>query len=249
MAIDKRYILAELKRVSLANGGEAPGWRKFEHESGITQPDWQRHWVRWNEAVAEAGFAPKALTQAYDKTELLLKLCDFIRELGHFPVVAEFRMKARSGVFPSDKTFQRLGRSKEERAAMALQYCRTAGGYDDVAAICAALVPRADHEEAAAETFVPPKDGCVNGYVYMGLLQIGREKRYKIGKAVLVGRRTDQISIQLPENLTLVHSITTDDAFGIEAYWHKRFKGKNTKGEWFTLSADDVKAFKRRKFM
>ena len=72
---------------------------------------------------------------------------------------------------------------------------------------------------------------------------------YKLGKAVLVGRRTDQISIQLPAELTLIHSIPTDDAFGIEAYWHKRFKAKNVKGEWFTLTADDVRAFKRRKFM
>jgi hypothetical protein len=51
---------------------------------------------------------------------------------------------------------------------------------------------------------------------------------------------------KLPENLTLIHSITTDDAFGIEAYWHKRFKHRNTKGEWVILLADDVKAFKRR---
>jgi hypothetical protein len=249
VAVDKQYILAELKRVSLANGGDAPGWRKFEHESGITQPEWQRHWVRWNDIVTEAGFAPKALTQAYDRTELLIKLRDFIRELGHFPVPAEFRMKARAEGFPSDKTFQRLGATKEKRAVAVLQYCRSVEGYEDVAAICAVLVPDVDLNKTLAEKPDSLKDDCVAGYVYMALLQLGRERRYKIAKAILVGRRTDQISIQLPENLTLVHSIATDDAFGIEAYWHKRFKDKNTQGEWFTLSADEIKAFKRRKFM
>jgi hypothetical protein len=83
----------------------------------------------------------------------------------------------------------------------------------------------------------------------MGLLKLGREKRYKIGKAVLVERRTDQISQQLPENLELVHAIRTDDAYGIEDYWHRRFTTKNTKGEWFSLSRHDVEAFKRRKFI
>jgi Meiotically up-regulated gene 113 len=85
--------------------------------------------------------------------------------------------------------------------------------------------------------------------VYLGLLKLGREKRYKIGKAVLVERRKDQISIQLHEDLELVHAITTDDAYGIEDYWHRRFAVRNTKGEWFSLSRQDVEAFKRRKFM
>jgi hypothetical protein len=83
----------------------------------------------------------------------------------------------------------------------------------------------------------------------MGLLTLGREKRYKIGKAVLVERRTDQISLQLPEDLQLVHAIRTDDAYGIEDYWHRRFAAKNTKGEWYSLSRQDIEAFKRRKFM
>jgi hypothetical protein len=88
--------------------------------------------------------------------------------------------------------------------------------------------------------------GTKEGYVYIGLLKLGREKRYKIGKAVLVERRTDQISLQLPEDLELVHAIRTD-AYGIEDYWHRRFATKNTKGEWFSLSRQDVEAFKRRR--
>ncbi len=87
------------------------------------------------------------------------------------------------------------------------------------------------------------------GYVYMGVMRLGRERRYKIGKAVLVERRRDQISLQLPAELELVHAITTDDAYGIEDYWHRRFVAKNTNGEWFALSKQDIEAFRRRKFM
>lgn len=92
-----------------------------------------------------------------------------------------------------------------------------------------------------------PATGATDGFVYMGLLKMGRERRYKIGKTSLVERRKDQISIQLPEDLELLHAIKTDDPTGIESYWHNRFSAKRTKGEWFSLSFEDVKAFKRRK--
>lgn len=55
-------------------------------------------------------------------------------------------------------------------------------------------------------------------------MRVGRERRYKIGKANIVEQRARQISVTLPEELELVHAITTDDAYGIEAYWHKRYR-------------------------
>jgi hypothetical protein len=53
----------------------------------------------------------------------------------------------------------------------------------------------------------------------------------------------------VPEAVSTVHSIATDDPEGIEAYWHNRLKSKRAGGEWFTLNAEDVKAFKARRLM
>jgi hypothetical protein len=71
----------------------------------------------------------------------------------------------------------------------------------------------------------------------------------KIGKASSVEARHRQLKIQLPQTAEVVHRIKTDDPHGIESYWHRRFADKRLNGEWFSLSAADVKAFRRRKFM
>jgi hypothetical protein len=150
--------------------------------------------------------------------------------------------RANDRSFPGYDSLARLG-TVNERIELVRQYAKKHPEYSDILEVLPNQGP--DNEELSAAPTVTTEEG----YVYMGLLKIGREKRYKIGKAVLVGRRTDQISIQLPEDLELVHTIRTDDAYGIEDYWHRRFETKNTKGEWFALSREDVQAFKKRRFM
>jgi hypothetical protein len=150
--------------------------------------------------------------------------------------------KQTNKLFPGHHSLNLLG-TRNERIELVRHFAKEHPEYSNVLEV----LPKqgAVNEESSADSAVTTEEG----YVYMGLLKIGREKRYKIGKAVLVGRRTDQISIQLPEDLELVHTIRTDDANGIEDYWHRRFKIKNTKGEWFALSREDIQAFKKRKFM
>lgn len=75
-------------------------------------------------------------------------------------------------------------------------------------------------------------------------------RHYKIGRSNSTGRRAYELAVQLPEKLSLVHAIETDDPVGIERYWHERFATKRANGEWFALTKADVAAFRRRrKFM
>ena len=78
-----------------------------------------------------------------------------------------------------------------------------------------------------------------HGIVY--LLKAG--PYYKIGMTKDFANRLDQIKLQLPFPVEVIHKIETDDPHGIETYWHKRFSDKRTNGEWFVLSNADVAAF------
>jgi hypothetical protein len=252
--MDKQRILLEIRRTAEANGGVPLGAARFFKETGIKDSDWRgKIWARWGDAIRDAGFQPNQLRTAYNEELLIEKFIGLARDLGHFPVGTEVKMKARNDdSFPWHNAFARLG-SKQQFAAKILDYCKGRAGYEDMMALCAPIVTRpAAHQQSEDSIDGLATDSTAStkeGFVYMGLLKLGREKRYKIGKTVLVERRTDQISLQLPEDLELVHAIRTDDAYGIEIYWHRRFAAKNTKGEWFSLSRQDVEAFKRRKFM
>lgn len=250
--MNKEHILSEIKRTAQENGGVPLGRERFSQETGIRETElYGKYWVKWSDAIREAGFEPNQLQAAYSEEFLISKFIGLMRELGRFPVSAELRMTARSDdSFPSHTVWATRFGSRRQLAARILDYCKGRAGHDDVIALCA---PRVEHQKSEEpEIDASPVNSAATtkeGYVYLALLKLGRERRYKIGKAVLVERRRDQISLQLPEDLNLVHTINTDDAYGIEEYWHKRFAAKNTKGEWFSLSREDVQAFKRRKFM
>jgi Meiotically up-regulated gene 113 len=125
-------------------------------------------------------------------------------------------------------------------AAKMLEYCKSRTGYDDVIAFCAPIAARS---QSTRKNQI--ESDAVVGFVY--LMKSGRH--YKIGRSNAAGRRQYELAIQLPENVTNVHTIRTDDPAGIEDYWHRRFADKRKNGEWFDLTTADVKAFRRRKFM
>jgi hypothetical protein len=241
--MDKHFILAEIKRTAEQNGGAPLGTTKFAKITGIKKADWYgKYWSRRGDALTEAGFAPNEFQSPYDERELLQPLALLVREFGRVPVEGELRIRARQDkAFPSHSAFAKLG-SKPERARKLLDYCAETPGFNDVAAICRSFVAE-QKEEAPKEA--EPGTEPEHGYVYLARMS----KYYKIGHTGSVGRRQYELAIQLPQKLTLVHSITTDDPAGIEAYWHKRFELQRANGEWFELSAQDVRAFKRRTFM
>ena len=121
-------------------------------------------------------------------------------------------------------------------AAQLKRFCEEKGELD-VAGICAQVAkPRSPGpNENAGPSQV--------GYVY--LVRHGSRHEYKIGRTNNPIRREGELRTELPEQLSPIHQITTDDPAGVERYWHTRFAAKRKNGEWFALDATDVRAFKR----
>lgn len=238
----KQHILEEIKRTAKANGGMPLGWRKFRSHTGIKENDWcGKYWVRWSEAIEEAGFSANSFVLGYDETFLFKSFVALIKELHRFPLKAEMRMKRlQDDSFPSEKVFRQFG-NKGELAEEIIQFCKNEGGHEDVIKICESLC------YSKPDISDDSKDEFEIGFVY--LLKSG--KFHKIGRSNAAGRRERELQIQLPEEAKHVHVIRTDDPVGIKAYWHNRFATKRIRkdAEWFNLDATDVKIFKRRKFM
>lgn len=173
--MNKQYILDEIKRTAEADDGTPLGIKAFLRETGIKKSDWcGKFWARWGDALSEAGFSPNQMQDAFPNEFLIEKYIGLIRELGHFPVEGELRLKARRDPeFPSHGTFARLG-SKQQLAVMTITYCEGREGYDDVVSVCRPFTTppkQSVRDESLAEE--------VMGFVY--LLQSGRyfKKRKK----------------------------------------------------------------------
>jgi len=242
--MSKSQILDEIRRTSQENGGVPLGRHRFRSETGVRESDWYgKYWVRWGDALREAGFSPNAFqSKVLSDEQLLEKLVALIRELGHYPIRGELRMKRRHDLaFPDDGVLSRRIGRQYVVAVRLVEYCHARRGYEDILAICQPLATQAT--EVSDST--PLRSSEQIGSVY--LLKSGRY--YKIGRTNAVGRRERELAIQLPERTTLIHDIKTDDPAGIEAYWHRRFQDRRKQGEWFALTLQDVSAFRRRKFM
>lgn len=238
--MDKSQVLEAIKQIASANGGRAPGRQAFERQTGIRRSDWYpHHWLRWGDALVEAGYTANQLQTATSEEELLQRYIGLVRELGHLPVEGEIRRKAKTDKsFPSHSVFSKFGGRKKLLDAV-LGYCKVNTGYEDVAA----LIQERGHSPNSGEDESPRESKVATGFVY--LMKSGRH--YKIGRTVSVGSRERQLAIKIPVPPTTIHSIETDDPVGVEAYWHRRFAEKRGEGEWFDLLPDDIKAFKRWK--
>jgi hypothetical protein len=244
-SVDERArIVSELKRLTEANGGRPPGAKRFTEMSGFGKYNWGgKHWARWSDLCEEAGVAVGAFTPRGDDDAQLTALAQLVRELGHFPTGAEMMLRRKEEPdFPSSVVFSRkLGRKVDQAEALAL-WCETRDGFEDVASICRRTVTTLEPSDRPDS----PDARTAPGTVYM----IKAGSHYKIGMSTRAGgRRHREISLQLPEKAHLIHEITTDDAAGIEAYWHRRFADRRRNGEWFELDRADVNAFKSRRSM
>jgi len=234
----KEFIISEIQRTADDNGGKALGKERFYQVTGLKESDWYgKYWTRWSDAVKEAGFEPNTLNTALSSEYILQKLSELVDDLKRFPTSGDLRMKARNDKdFPSHNTFNRFG-NKSGLFIAFKTYCDKNEKFNllqFIPEIEEKLTQRGSNEQIDE-----------NGSIY--LYKSG--KYYKIGRTNDFKRRNREIKLQLPVEATLIHRIITDDPVGIERYWHNRYADKRLNGEWFNLSASDIKAFRRRKFM
>ena len=228
-------ILAEIKRLTLANHGKTVGSRRFTEETGISMYEIGRYWARWGDAVLEAGHTPNSLRgKDKDDEQLIRQFADLAVELGHFPTKSEVRLKRIADPnFPSPNTLRNRIGVQSILVRRVREYSISHREYEG-------LLPHLPSEPESEQSSSDGQDlkGDL-GFVYL----IKMDKWYKIGFTRDLLRRQGAIQLILPEKGTLIHRIETDDPSGVENYWHRRFADRRTQGEWFLLSRTDVAAF------
>ncbi|MBB5571763.1 MULTISPECIES: GIY-YIG nuclease family protein [Rhizobium] len=232
----KQDILLKIRQVAATNGGKPPGVARFEATTGVKRHAWQgKIWRNWSDAVVEAGFTPNELQGAWRAEEILRIVADIAKALGKFPTSNDLKYELHQRPnSPDAKTV--LAKWNMSDLAFALAEYADRQGENEVSVYARAYAPRQRNRDDDAE-----KADNSLGYVYMQ--RHGTD--YKIGYTTSLNKRGRQIQIELPQEIELIHSILTDDPTGVEAYWHKRFAAKRTRGEWFRLTKADVTAFKR----
>jgi hypothetical protein len=235
----REEIIAAIQQATAHDGGDPVGRVRFERLTGIQRGAWLGvYWSRWGEALQAAGFDPNSPYQPRDQNEVLIQVAEMVRTLGKLPSEPELRIARQShDALPSREGLRSLG-SRADLIAKLRELAKSDPNHSGLLA----LLPEPVANDAGPGRSVPTPPPAVTGQVY--LARMG--KHYKIGRTNATGRRMYELAIQLPERVTLVHALQTDDPDGIERYWHERFKDKNTNGEWFALSREDVAAFKRR---
>jgi Meiotically up-regulated gene 113 len=234
--LSKESILAAYHDL-VTKGGRPVGEKIFIRETGISRYYFQGgYWRSWSAFQAAAGYAPNSRTQKIPDDILLHRFAELTLERNDIPTEADLALKRRDDPsFPNKMAFRRWG-SREQLLTKVAEYCDGRAEFGAVRHLLRqGLSTSLEHRLDAFR---------VKGFVYL----IRSGKNYKIGRSNAVGRRLRELAIQLPQRPDTVHVIETDDPEGIEDYWHRRFADKRQGGEWFNLSPEDVRAFKKRRF-
>jgi hypothetical protein len=247
--MERQHILEEIRRTAVE--GRPLGRTRFYTETGIREHDWLgQYWKSWSDAVIEAGFEPLSFNEKFDDEKVFKSILELTRKLGKFPTIPEMQLERKSNPeFPNNRVIGRRWNRGELIEAL-IKFCGTDQQFADVASILLST-PYKIRESRTKSDQSPHTVSNEQGYVYA----IRAQGAYKIGCTRAPYRRAAEIANQSARGAELVHLISTDDPEGIEKYWHSRFSTKRLSGvnkqsgEWFDLSAEDISAFKKRKFM
>lgn len=237
--LKKEDILNKIKKYADENSGRTPSEKVFYEYAGVGIYDLKKcGYAYYGELVNEAGLTPNKFDKTkYSSNQLSEILIRVIREKGRWPTRGDLDVKHHTDLnFPESATFYKKLGLVNTMTGHILDYLKDKQGYEDVIAVCNSVIKKIDKREEFSDTKNNQKIGAV--YLFK------HGKHYKIGKTNDTVRRGNELKIQLPENLVLIHEIKTDDPGGIEAYWHKRFDLKRMNGEWFDLNPSEIRAFK-----
>ncbi len=226
MSVSREKIIQEIRSLAADKNGEPPGQIHFASKTGIEPHKWRgKYWARWGDALVEAGYEPKQWNSKLNTDDLLISIADFVLSMKKMPTKSEMELARRNGRdIPVYSVITRHFGGKNGLVNSLRSLSNTNPKYNQLAT----LLPNVSSEPTAA------KSTSEDGWVY--LLKSG--KYFKIGRSKNLEKRVKQIAVTLPESLTLIHAIQTDDPSGIEAYWHNRFseKRKNGNGSILILS-------------
>lgn len=239
----KASVAKRVQDLALANGGRV-SFDQFVCETGIpAQRLRQQPWFPgWNALLLELGIETAVFSKPRTpEGTVVAAIARLIKRIGRWPTNDDFaRARKSDDSFPSLKVISRI-KNTGRLPALLKDYCSADASLSLVAGIAEAQ-PQAD---VSIDHDIEGSDR-VKGYVYM---LRGSGRKYKIGHTNSPNRRFRQVQLEVPDPLVQVHSIPTDDPEGIEKYWHNRFVEKRIRNiEFFELDADDVRAFKRRKY-
>jgi hypothetical protein len=250
---NKRFIITAIKRTAEKNGGVPLGMISFYRATGIKISDWRgKLWLRWSDAVKEAGLPPNKKCSPYEEAFLIDKFIGLMRELGHFPLSTELEKKGyHHRTFPSHEAFRARWGSRVQQAARITLYCQQHKGYGDILAMCEPVL-----KSQSFPAHGPVQEQNATGYVYLVKVRRKGETYYKLYRSIkrnhvnprYIGSQAGQA---YPKNGT-VHIIRTDDPEGIQSYWCERFARQRIQRRGFDcyqLTHADIQAFKSRSVM
>jgi len=247
-SLSKDELIALVQRAARANGGRPQGKDHFFSDHGLTKRDlWALGIRSYGDLCELAGYVRNRFAQKpMEADQLFEPLALLTVQIGRFPDTTDREIARRGGApIPEYRAYRTAQNTNGPLLQQLLEWCRSHPQHSGALQSLEAHVSRVDGAAPPARKRVK----VVTGYVYL-LRYGGRGRKYKIGRSEAPPRRHSQISGMVPDELAIVHVIASDDPIGIERYWHQRFENKliPNKKEIFLLDAEDVAAFKRRKY-
>lgn len=210
----------------------------FTRETGISSFYWWgRYWRSWSEFQAAAAVhSPRPPVQRIPDAGILQRYAELVLELDRIPTNTDLDFKrSRDRSFP-DKLSLRRWKSRSNLLLKVMEYCEGKQQFEPVLQLLRRDVLNSLNQRL--ETLQ------IKGFVYL----LRADRTYKLSRMNAAGEKLRELAVQLPEEPDIVHVIETDDPEGIEQYWKRRFAKIPRKGEWLRLTAEDLNAFKKRKF-